>query len=59
VIIKTLNSITNTTEEEEQQEDLRRELMSWRWEWEVMGVKGGASRKLSNPTTTTTTYRST
>jgi hypothetical protein len=37
------NSITNTTEEEEeqQQEEDGRELMSWRWEWEVMGVKGG------------------
>jgi len=36
------NSITNTTEEEQQQqEEDGRELMSWRWEWEVMGVKGG------------------
>jgi hypothetical protein len=42
VIIKILNSITNTTEEEQQQqEEDGRELMSWRWEWEVMGVKGG------------------
>jgi hypothetical protein len=40
VIIKILNSITNTTEEEEQQqEEDGRELTSWRWEWEVIGVK--------------------
>lgn len=26
-----------------------RELMSWRWEWEVMGVKGGCKSKAIQP----------
>jgi hypothetical protein len=50
VIIKILNSITNTTEEEQQQEEEDgRELMSWRWEWEVMGVKGECKPKGIQP----------